>query len=220
MREDERPRIADVEWVALIERYDVRALPAIAWKNGGGTTREIACRPAGAGLDDFDWRVSIAAIAANGPFSGFPGVDRCIVLLRGGGVRIESNDGEIDHRLEVPRLPFTFDGGCALHVTLLGGESEDFNVMTRRGRVRADVHVVDSACTLRPASRGVVHAARGQWTLDGDEHVAGPLAAGQGIWWDGPTPGEIRLAPHSPAASLLAVDIVAIDAPEGRAWMP
>ncbi|WP_210147850.1 HutD family protein [Aromatoleum petrolei] len=30
------------------------------WKNGGGVTLEVALQPAGAGLTDFDWRVSSA----------------------------------------------------------------------------------------------------------------------------------------------------------------
>ena len=46
-------------------------------------TREIACWPPGAGLHDFGWRVSIATIAAAGPFSVFKGVDRIIMLLVG-----------------------------------------------------------------------------------------------------------------------------------------
>ena len=32
------------------------------WKNGGGTTREVAVSPEGAGLDDFAWRISLAAL--------------------------------------------------------------------------------------------------------------------------------------------------------------
>jgi environmental stress-induced protein Ves len=57
------------------------------WKNGGGQTTEIAVS-AGASLADFDWRVSIAEINADGPFSAFAGVDRTLVLLSGAGVRL------------------------------------------------------------------------------------------------------------------------------------
>jgi len=52
-----------------LNRFDVHDLPAMTWKNGGGVTREIICQPLGAGMDDFDWRVSIAHIASDGPFS-------------------------------------------------------------------------------------------------------------------------------------------------------
>jgi environmental stress-induced protein Ves len=45
------------------------------WKNGGGETAEIAVSPDSAGLDDFDWRISMATgQASGGPFSmPFPG---------------------------------------------------------------------------------------------------------------------------------------------------
>ena len=56
---------------------------AMTWKNGGGVTREVAAYPPGAGLDDFDWRVSMATVEAGGPFSVFPGVDRVLAVLEG-----------------------------------------------------------------------------------------------------------------------------------------
>jgi environmental stress-induced protein Ves len=205
--------------VTLRERHDVHALPAVAWKNGGGTTREIICRPAGAGLDDFDWRVSIATIAADGAFSAFPGIDRTIALLCGDGVHLQSIDGSaIDHRLDTFFQPFAFDGGRALRATLLGGESTDFNVMTRRSRFRAELRVVRAQCTLKTAPRGLVHVASGEWMLDGDARTFG---CGQGCWWDSMTPSELRVAPRDTRASqavLLVVDIIeTADATRGDA---
>ncbi len=50
------------------------------WKNGGGMTADVAASPPGAGMDGFDWRVSIARVEADGPFSVFPGVDRTMAL--------------------------------------------------------------------------------------------------------------------------------------------
>ena len=58
--------------------FDLRTVPATPWKNGGGSTRELVCWPPGAGTDAFGWRVSVARIAAAGPFSAFAGVDRQI----------------------------------------------------------------------------------------------------------------------------------------------
>ena len=49
------------------------------WKNGGGETAEIAVSPPGAALDDFDWRLSMARVETDGPFSAFPGIDRTLV---------------------------------------------------------------------------------------------------------------------------------------------
>jgi hypothetical protein len=53
-------------------RFDLQDLPATPWKNGGGLTREVLWQPAGASLDDFDWRVSVAQIDSDGPFSIIP----------------------------------------------------------------------------------------------------------------------------------------------------
>ena len=60
--------------------YPASARQFRPWKNGGGETAEIAVSPAGAGFDDFDWRISTAIVAQSGPFSGFPGVDRVLTL--------------------------------------------------------------------------------------------------------------------------------------------
>ena len=66
----------------------MRLLPAadrvpVPWKNGGGVTREVAAFPDGAGFDDFLWRISMAEVRADGPFSVFPGVDRVLAVLEG-----------------------------------------------------------------------------------------------------------------------------------------
>ena len=58
------------------------------WKNGGGETMEIAVSPEGSGLDRFDWRVSMARIARDGPFSDFADVDRTLAILDGAGLRL------------------------------------------------------------------------------------------------------------------------------------
>src|SRR5260370_34332900 len=60
-----------------------RDRPASPWKNGGGVTRQIGLFPEDASLADFDWRVSLATVAAAGPFSTFPGVDRLMLVLDG-----------------------------------------------------------------------------------------------------------------------------------------
>ena len=45
-------------------RFALADIVPTPWKNGGGATREIACWPPGTGLDSFDWRISVATIAA------------------------------------------------------------------------------------------------------------------------------------------------------------
>ena len=58
---------------AAVHWFDLRTVPATPWKNGGGSTRELVCWPPGAGTDAFGWRVSVARIAAAGPFFGLHG---------------------------------------------------------------------------------------------------------------------------------------------------
>jgi environmental stress-induced protein Ves len=109
--------------------------PTRPWKNGGGTTRDIAVSPPGASLDDFDWRLSLAQVDRDGPFSRFENVDRTLVLLTGAMTLHEQ-----DRRIDLARhVPVTFEGERAIEATLAGGSTLDFNVMTRRGRARHEV---------------------------------------------------------------------------------
>lgn len=119
----------------LIQYASLRPTP---WKNGGGVTTELAMSPPGAGLDDFDWRVSLASIAEDGPFSQFPGVDRTLVLVSGDGVLLDFGDERVVLSPSEPLVEFA--GEDPVHATISGpisGQSTlDFNVMTRRGRYR------------------------------------------------------------------------------------
>ena len=58
---------------------------ALIWKNGKGTTSEIAIDPEGANFatEPFSWRLSSASVLQSGPFSEFPGYDRYLVLIEG-----------------------------------------------------------------------------------------------------------------------------------------
>lgn len=122
--------------------------PATPWKNGGGVTREIAAAPPGAGLDDFAWRISLADVAAGGPFSSFAGVDRIITVVDGDGMEL-TVDGET-HTIATPYEPFAFPGDARTDCRLLGGPLVDFNVMTRRTAAIAQVHITREDFTVPP----------------------------------------------------------------------
>ena len=76
------------------------------WKNGGGSTTEIAVAPPGAGFDDFDWRVSLATITQDGPFSVFPGIDRTLALVDGDGVLLDFGDERVVLSPSEPLIEF------------------------------------------------------------------------------------------------------------------
>jgi uncharacterized protein len=191
------------------QRFNLADLSPTPWKNGGGSTREIVCWPPGAGMDAFDWRVSVATIAQSGRFSVFAGVDRVILLLDGDGVHLQSAGG-IDHRLDEALQPFAFSGDEALNCTLLGGPSRDFNVMTRRSALSAEVKVLRAATPIAPAPRGLLLAVRGHWLLQADE-AAQDCAAGQGLWWDG-EPHGWHVKPQGADAALLWVHLETVGA--------
>lgn len=63
-----------------------QALPPEPWKNGGGVTRTLAADKDAAESAAARWRVSIADITRDGPYSRFAGDDRVSVVLSGAGV--------------------------------------------------------------------------------------------------------------------------------------
>jgi uncharacterized protein len=107
---------------------------AVPWKNGGGVTREVAAWPEGAGFDDFLWRVSMAEVAADGPFSVFPGVDRILAVLEG-RLRLEV-DAQPPRELG-PGDAAAFPGDAPTYGVVLQGPVLDLNVMSRRSRIEA-----------------------------------------------------------------------------------
>jgi len=189
-----------------LTRFHRSALPAQPWKNGGGVTREVLCLPEGSGFERFGWRVSIAHIARSGPFSAFPGVDRVITLLEGGGVRLRSADGAIDHRVATPLAPFAFPGEAQVYGELLGADCDDFNVMTRREACSAQVQVLRAAAVLPACAQGLLLAVRGGWSVQGEEALR--LDADEGLWWHG-SARSWRIVPAGPDSALLAVSIEA-----------
>lgn len=104
----------------------------VAWKNGGGLTREIAVHPWGSDLDGFDWRVSIAEIRAAGPFSVFPGIDRRMAVLS--GTLSVAVDGRSAVTLTPASEALEFPGEVPVSAEPLGAPVTDLNVMTRRAR--------------------------------------------------------------------------------------
>lgn len=114
----------------IIRHADCRPMP---WKNGGGVTTEIMAWPTAAGLDSFDWRISMAQVAAGGPFSVFAGIDRTLTVLAG-TIRLAAGDAQ-PVELSPQSQPYAFLGDVSTEATLVDGPVIDFNVMTRRGRL-------------------------------------------------------------------------------------
>ncbi|MCW5220891.1 HutD family protein [Verminephrobacter aporrectodeae subsp. tuberculatae] len=176
--------------------FDLATIAALPWKNGGGSTRELACWPPAAGMEQFAWRISVARIAAPGPFSAFPGVDRQIMLLSGGGVQLRAANGRWEHALDTRWQPFAFSGDDPVECRLLAGTSTDLNLMLRRGVWSGTLQLLRTAAPPARAAAGLGLVLQGAWrcsTGTGDTRV---LTAGQGLWWmDGRADGTERLEP-------------------------
>jgi uncharacterized protein len=90
------------------------------WGNGAGTTRELLC------ADDGAWRVSLADVDRDGPFSPFPGRHRLLTVVDG-PVLVLLVDGV--ETLVEPRRPFAFDGGAQVSASVPEGPVRVLNVI-------------------------------------------------------------------------------------------
>jgi environmental stress-induced protein Ves len=105
------------------------------WKNGGGWTREILRSPT---ESDWHWRISVAEVGSDGPFSPFPGCEREIVLLAGQGMDLDFDDGRT-HRLAPPHGRLRFAGERGVAARLVEGPTIDFNLIWKRDAVEAQL---------------------------------------------------------------------------------
>jgi len=155
----------------ILRREDYKVMP---WKNGGGVTTEIWVSPPGSGLSGrpFQWRVSIADVASDGPFSKFPGYDRHIMLLDGAGMRLESEEnGLIELALY---RPAAFSGDWAVTGKLARGPVRDFNLMVARHLGRGSLSCQRLTAPLPLTGDGatrLIHAIDGELSLAG--HIIG-----------------------------------------------
>ena len=114
--------------IAIIEPSQFTSMP---WRNGLGSTTELIRRDLPGG-DGFAWRLSMASVVEDGPFSNFTGYDRTLVLLKGAGMTLSYDNSDVhSDTLDKPLQMAQFDGGCATHARLHCGAIEDFNIMTR-----------------------------------------------------------------------------------------
>jgi environmental stress-induced protein Ves len=123
----------------ILHSGDYQRMP---WKNGGGTTTEIwkAVSPAGEML----WRLSIADVASDGPFSEFPGIDRWIMVIEGKGMELAIEGQEV-RRLNRLFEPFAFPGDRKTDCRLIAGPIRDFNLMVARSFGSGALRVVELA---------------------------------------------------------------------------
>lgn len=122
--------------ITLLDPVSYRRTP---WKNGGGTTVDIA-------FSGESWRFGRTPIVEPGPFSDYSGYDRVQALVAGSGLVLETPQGEIDVRQ--PFRPVRFAGETPIVSRLEAGPVEVVNLIGARAEVSIDMVVLDEAHTL------------------------------------------------------------------------
>lgn len=113
--------------IEVLRSSDYRPMP---WRNGKGTTLEIARQPAAA--EPFTWRLSLADITQDGPFSAYPGYRRAMVLVHGDDLRLKfRRHGE--RRLSPGQRGVRFDGDWITGCTIARGPCTDLSLIVHKG---------------------------------------------------------------------------------------
>lgn len=121
--------------------------------------------------DEWDWRVSIADVVHDGPFSLLPGVDRVIAVVEGEGM-VLTVDG-IEHRVLASTGAVAFDGSATTSCRLLAGPVRDLNLMVRRGRASGSMDVIDVVTSVAVDGSAVWVVVAGEVTFAGELLVPG-----------------------------------------------
>ncbi|HTO57806.1 MAG TPA: HutD family protein [Pseudomonadales bacterium] len=177
-------------------RVAIARLPSEPWRNGYGTTRTVATGGA-AESNGWDWRVSVADIASDGPFSIFPGVDRHLALVEGRGV-VLYGDARTARVTRIGQVA-TFAGEESLHARLLDGPVRVWNLMVTRAAAVGRVYEHPHSATHLSHPNGLV---RFLTVVAGRYRVCGPAL------------GEMRLSAGEALrldASLCDVQLRAVD---------
>ncbi|MBS0531750.1 MAG: HutD family protein [Proteobacteria bacterium] len=184
----------------IIRASDCKMTP---WKNGGGSTTEIAVAPADASLDDFDWRISMAVVASDGPFSNFPGIDRTLAVVKGNGL-ILTIGNRAPVTLADGTAPISFAGDTPTSARLTAGEITDLNIMTRHGCFRHHLVRVSTSmsCDFGDNQIAVVLSLNGTTEIIAGENTA-TLEHGDAALIDRATTTDFRIVPATSNCHLI-----------------
>ena len=110
------------------------------WKNGGGITREIACATQG---ENRIWRLSMADVTRDGPFSEFAEYVRILTVVKGQGMVLQNDGGSIDAD---PWIPVRFSGALRINAQLKSGSLTDLNLMFNPDFCKGNVTALHGPC--------------------------------------------------------------------------
>ncbi|MFN0116410.1 MAG: HutD family protein [Paracoccaceae bacterium] len=144
---------------------------AMPWQNGGGVTHEIA-RADEAGR--LVWRLSIAEVASDGPFSAFPGLSRVLTVIDGAGLILAMPSGELT---ALPLAPVRFPGDVPVDCRRIAGPVRDFNLIFDAARVAGDVTALTGPARRNGPVAALLALTPGVFVSDGESDSALPPGA-------------------------------------------
>ena len=181
-------------------KADQRAV--VPWKNGGGTTTELAQGLARASDQEWSWRISLADVEQSGPFSIFAGIDRITCVVEGDGMDLSHDDGSLI-ALE-PNQPVAYDGGTTVVGVLRKTPIRNFNVMVDRRFLRATVTIVQGPNALSvQTERGktlFIHMLQGQCSVTPANRSADTLSTFESLIVEAFGEVAVRVEPMARAA--------------------
>jgi environmental stress-induced protein Ves len=144
----------------IIKFTDLQQTP---WKNGGGITREIAAGRTG---EEMAWRLSIADVGVDGPFSKFDGLHRILTVIEGQGMELISPFEILQADYAVP---VNFDGALEIQSRLKDGPLRDLNVIYNPALCTGHAQVIKGYSRhfieAKPGQVHALHCMRGSVAL-------------------------------------------------------
>lgn len=158
----------------MLQRLDHADVVPQLWRNGAGSTLELACDTA----TPWRWRLSVAQLERDAPFSAWPGVQRLFTPLdRPLRLHFPEQPPRLVARLQV----IAFDGAACPHCTLPEGSGRALNLMLRgglQGRLIARPLQGTMYLPLETDSQWLLYAAAGS-VIASDDDVRLSLQAGE-----------------------------------------
>lgn len=162
---------------------EIRAQP---WRNGQGVTRLIAEETtSGAGLQ---WRLSVADILDDAPFSRFPGWWRYFAILSQGEVALSAKDKSWCHLIKNKSIPIEFSGDEDVLSTCSAGGVQALNLMIKDEKYnvkKIDFSFFDKQFSFSGNNKGTqrvfIFPSVGRWVLSRNDSSDMRLLPGE-VW--------------------------------------
>ena len=140
------------------------------WANGRGTSYEIASDRIESG--EWTWRLAMAPVNEDGPFSRIECVNRSLAVVEGTGMLLSVDRKKLQC---LPMQVVRFRGDAITEATLTDGPIMDINLMVRRKEADGEIAVVSDAGVLEGASivvavGGSAQVKCGDLTIDLERH--------------------------------------------------